>query len=120
MNPVTPRDRMTDREYASRTSAVLARIEAIVDRWLDDDVIDIDTHRTGGLLELEFPNGTKIVLNTQPPLQELWLAAPSGGRHFHCVEGRWIDTRDQQEFFKALSTSASEQAGQQLEFSATG
>ena len=38
-----------------RPRAVLARIEATVDRWLQDDVIDIDTQRTGGLLELGFP-----------------------------------------------------------------
>jgi hypothetical protein len=32
--------------------AALAQIELHVDRWLDDDVVDIDSHRTGGLLEL--------------------------------------------------------------------
>ena len=111
------REPMSDADYAARTSAVLAQVEATVDRWLDDDVIDIDTHRTGGLLELEFPGGTKIVLNTQPPLQELWLAAPSGGHHFRFVGGRWLDTRNQQDFFTTLSASASELAGQALEFS---
>ena len=110
------REPMSDADYAARTSAVLAQVEATVDRWLDDDVIDIDTHRTGGLLELEFPNRGKIVLNTQPPLQELWLAAPSGGRHFCFSGGRWRDTRDEQDFFSALSSSASELAGRALEF----
>jgi CyaY protein len=28
------------------------------------------------------PGGSKIVINTQPPLQEIWLAARSGGYHF--------------------------------------
>jgi iron donor protein CyaY len=70
---------------------VLASIEATVDRWLQDDVIDIDPQRTGGLLELSFPDGSKIVVNTQPPLQELWLAA--GGYHFRCEAGRWVDTK---------------------------
>lgn len=116
MTTATSRERMTDSDYASRTSAVLAHIEATVDRWLDDDVIDIDTHRTGGLLEMEFPNRSKIVVNTQPPLQELWLAAPSGGHHFHWIDGCWRDTRDQRDFFSALSSSASELAGQALEF----
>jgi len=117
MTPANAPERMTDAEYTSRTSSLLAHIEATVDRWLEEDVIDIDTHRTGGLLELEFPGGTKIVLNIQPPLQELWLAAPSGGHHFRFVGGRWLDTRNQQDFFTALSASASELAGQALEFS---
>ena len=59
---------LTDAQYHAKTSAVLASVEAAIDRWLQQDVIDIDTQRTGGLLELGFPNGTKIVLNTQPPL----------------------------------------------------
>ena len=59
-----------DSEYHAITSAILSRIEATVDQWLQDDVVDIDTHRTGGLLELSFPTGSKIVINTQPPLHE--------------------------------------------------
>jgi CyaY protein len=111
-------DTLSDSEYRDLTSAVLAGVEATVDQWLQDDVVDIDTHRTGGLLELSFPNGSKIVLNTQPPLHELWLAARSGGFHFRCVQGRWADTRDGREFFDALSACASEQAGRPLRFGA--
>ena len=114
-SPVTP---LSDAEYHARTSAVLACIESTIDRWLQDDVIDIDTHRTGGLLELAFPNGSRIVLNTQPPLQELWLAARSGGLHFRWTNGRWVDTREGREFFDALSACASEQAGKPLRFEA--
>ena len=44
---------LTDQEYRALSSAVLAGIEATVDRLLEDDVIDIDAHRTGGLLELD-------------------------------------------------------------------
>ena len=110
---------LTDSEYHQRTSALLANVEARVDGWLQDDVVDIDTHRTGGLLEMSFPNGSKIVLNTQPPLHELWLAARSGGFHYKFVDGAWRDTRDGREFFEALSACASEQAGQSLRFTAT-
>ncbi|WP_372527848.1 iron donor protein CyaY [Piscinibacter sp.] len=107
---------MTDSEYRAKTAAVLASIEAAVDRWLQDDVVDIDTQRTGGLLELSFPNGSKIVLNTQPPLHELWMAARSGGYHYKYVDGRWLDTREARDFFDALSACASEQAGVALKF----
>ncbi|MEY4754023.1 MAG: iron donor protein CyaY [Pseudomonadota bacterium] len=109
-------DPLSDAEYQRLAHAVLARIEATVDRWLDEDVIDIDTHRTGGLLELSFPDRSKIILNTQPPLQELWLAARAGGFHYRCSGGQWRDTRDGSEFFAALSAQASAQAGQPLRF----
>ena len=107
---------MTDLEYHDKASAVLASIEARVDGWLQDDVVDIDTHRTGGLLEMSFPNGSKIVLNTQPPLHEIWLAARSGGFHDKFVEGAWRDTRDGRELFEVLSACASEQAAKPLRF----
>lgn len=106
---------LTDAEYHAKTHAILAAVEVTVDGWLQSDLIDIDTHRTGGLLEMGFPNGSKIILNTQPPLQELWMAARSGGFHYKFADGRWVD-RDGREFFEALSACASEQAGQALAF----
>lgn len=107
---------LTDAEYHQRATAALAAIESQVDRWLDEDVIDIDSHRTGGLLELAFPDASKIIINTQPPLQELWLAARGGGFHFRCVNGQWLDTRDGGDFFERLSHHASTQAGRDLRF----
>jgi CyaY protein len=107
---------LTDNEYRELTSALLAAVEAAADRWLQEGVIDIDTQRTGGLLELTFPDGSKIVLNTQPPLHELWMAARSGGYHYKHVAGRWLDTRDGNEFFDALSACASHQSGRSLRF----
>ncbi len=110
---------LTDSQYHALTDAVFAHIEAKVDGWLQDDVIDIDIHRTGGLLELVFPDQSKIVVNTQPPLHELWLAARKGGYHYRHVDGRWRDTRDGGDFYAALSACASEQGGVSLSFEPT-
>jgi CyaY protein len=109
---------LTDAEYHRLTADLLGRIEASADRLLQDDVVDIDTQRTGGLLELTFPDRSKIVINTQPPLHEVWLAARGGGFHYRLVDGAWRDTRDGSEFFEALSRHASAQAGRPVAFSA--
>ncbi|MFO1272888.1 MAG: iron donor protein CyaY [Rubrivivax sp.] len=109
---------LTDAEYHRITGELLARIEATADRLLQDDVVDIDTQRTGGLLELAFPGGSKIVVNTQPPLHELWLASRAGGYHFRWDGAAWRDTKDGSEFFEALSRHASAQAGRPVSFSA--
>ena len=109
---------LSDTEYERLAGAVLTAIEATVDGWLQDDLIDIDPQRTGGLLELAFPNGSRIVVNTQPPLQEIWLAARNGGFHYRWVQGRWLDTKDGSEFFEVLSREASTQGGRPLRFSA--
>ncbi|HZF79418.1 MAG TPA: iron donor protein CyaY [Rubrivivax sp.] len=116
MSMALPASSLSDADYQRETSAVLSRIEAAADHWLQQDVIDIDTQRSGGLLELSFPDGSKIIINTQPPLQELWLAARAGGFHFRWVDGRWVDTRDGSELMDALSRHASAQAGTQLRF----
>lgn len=107
---------LSDTEYQRLTNAVLSSIETTVDRWLQDDVIDIDPQRTGGLLELAFPGGSKIIVNTQPPLHELWLATRGGGFHFRFEAGRWVDTKDGVEFFARLSDEASAQGGRVLRF----
>ena len=109
---------LTDAQYHRLAGDVLARIEATVDAWLQDDVIDIDSQRTGGLLELVFPDRSRIVVNTQPPLHEIWLASRAGGYHYRHQAGHWVDTRDGSEFFDVLSREASAQGGRALRFSA--
>ena len=109
-------EQLSDADYDSRARAALAAVEATVDRLLDEDVIDIDASRTGGLLELRFPDGGTIVINTQPPLHELWLAAQSGGHHFRAVGGRWIEGREGREFFELLSQCATLQGGRPIRF----
>ncbi len=106
---------LTDLEFHQTTARILAGIEAQLDQWLEDDVIDIDARRTGGLLEMQFPGGSTIVINTQPPLHELWLAARAGGYHFRHADGQWTE-RDGHEFFELLSQRASEQGGISLRF----
>lgn len=115
-----PAPALSDADYQALTRAVLGGIELQIDRWLQDDVVDIDAARTGGLLELSFPNGSKIVVNTQPPLQEVWLAAKSGGFHYRHADGQWRDTKTGEEFFATLSRCASEQSGKPLRFAAPG
>lgn len=109
---------LSDADYHAKAHALLASLEAQIDAWLEADVVDIDTHRTGGLLELALPGGSKIIINTQPPLQEIWLAARSGGYHFKWDGSAWVDTRESQEFLALLSRCASEQSGVALQFSA--
>ncbi len=108
---------LSDAQYDEAIRATLARIESTVDRWLDEDVVDIDTARSGGMLTLTLPNRSQLIVNAQPPLHELWLAARRGGFHFRLDErGQWRDTRSGEEFFALLSACASEQSKPGLVF----
>ncbi|AJK44834.1 MULTISPECIES: iron donor protein CyaY [Burkholderia] len=108
---------MSDTEYLTRAEAVLAAVERCVDEANEGD-LDIDLGRNGGVITLSFENGTKIIVNLQPPMKEVWIAAKSGGYHFRYLDGAWRDTRSGNEFFAALTQYATEQAGEPVTFSA--
>ena len=107
---------MTDLEYMDRAEALLGAIEARCDELNDSTDADIDNQRVGGMITLVFPDASQIVVNLQKPLQEVWLAARSGGYHYKYAAGAWRDTKSGEEFFERLSQSATEHAGMALVF----
>lgn len=107
---------MTDLEYLDRAEALLKAIEVQCDRINESTDADIDNQRVGGMITLQFPDGSQIVVNLQKPLQEVWLAARSGGYHFKWSDGAWHDTKSHEEFFSRLSISASEHGRMALAF----
>jgi CyaY protein len=109
---------MTDPEYMNRAEAALAAIERCCDRINDATEVDIDNQRVGGMITITFGNGSQLIINLQKPLQEIWLAARSGGYHYRHDGRAWVDTKTSEEFFSNLSREASLQAGQPLEFAA--
>jgi len=107
---------MTHPEYMDRAEALLRAVEASCDRINDETDVDIDSQRVGGMVTITFPNGSQIIVNLQPPLQEVWLAAKAGGFHYRHDGRAWMDTKGDGEFFAALSRTASQQAGRPLQF----
>ncbi len=106
---------MTDTEFLDLAETTLDAIEAAFDRLNDEDVLDVECTRSGNVLEIEFiDNGSKIIVNSQAPLQEMWVAARSGGFHYKRVGQEWRNTRDGSELFASLSTYASQQGGGQV------
>lgn len=99
---------MTDAEFESLADATLAALE----RALDAAPLDADVLAKGtGVLEVEFTDGTKLVINRHTAAREIWVAARSGGFHFRHAGGAWHDTRDGSELFAALSRLVSAQGG---------
>ena len=99
---------MDDKEFNALADAILARIEAA----LEASGADIDFElAAGGVLEIEFVDGSKIIVNRHGAAREIWVAARSGGYHFRPDGGRWLGTRDGEELLAALSRTVSEQAG---------
>jgi CyaY protein len=109
---------MTDPDYMDRAEAALAAIERGCDHINDATDADIDNQRVGGMITITFRNGSQLIINLQKPLQEIWLAARSGGYHYRHDGTSWVDTKTGAEFFAQLSREATAQAGLALSFSA--
>ena len=70
---------MTETEFNLTAGAVLQRLEAA----LESSVVDCDCEWKGdGVLEVEFEDGARMVINRHGVAREIWVAARSGGYHF--------------------------------------
>ena len=98
---------MNESEFNRLADAVLARIEA----GLEASDADLDFAMvSSGVLEIEFADGSKIIVNRHGAAKEMWVAAKSGGFHFRWDGAHWRDTRDSSELMAALSALISAQA----------
>jgi CyaY protein len=100
---------MNDAEFATLSGAALDRIEQRLEASGAD--LDFDL-AAGGVLEIEFSDGSQIIVNRHAVAQEIWVAAKSGGFHFRHDGDVWRDTRDGEELMVKLSRLATAQAGE--------
>lgn len=107
---------MTDSEFHTLVNTTLDAIEDACEAILQSTETDIDSARNGEVLTLTFENGSKIIINSQAPLQQMWLATRLGGYHYAWSGSAWINTRDGTELFSTLSQHASTQANTSLMF----
>lgn len=107
---------MTDLEFMNRAEDLLRAIEHSCDRINEAEDADVDNQRSGGMVTLTFPDRSQIIVNLQKPLQEIWMAARSGGYHYRFDGATWQDSKGAGEFFECLSRSASAQSGLALRF----
>lgn len=99
---------MTEEQFLDECDRMLR----VIEDGLDAADIDYDAERSGQVLTLEFGDGSKIIVNGNAPVKEMWIAARSGGFHFRKINERWTDTRHGDEFFAALSRLVSQQCGE--------
>jgi CyaY protein len=102
---------MTESEYTLLADATLRKLEQAIEHAEGDFDYEFSA---GGILEIEFANDSVIVVNKQAAVQEIWVAAKSGGFHFRWDGDVWRDTRSNEELFSALSRFASEQSGEKV------
>lgn len=99
---------MTESEFEIVADAALGALE----RAFEASALDADIQTKGsGVLEIEFADGSRMVINRHGAARQIWVAARSGGFHFRYDGAAWRDTRNATELFAAVSKLASEQSG---------
>jgi CyaY protein len=106
---------MNESEFETLASAALTALESAFEANAPD--ADVQT-KGAGVLEIEFADGSKMIINRHGAAREIWVAAKSGGFHFRHDGKAWRDTRDGSELFAAVSRLASQQGGTPVVLSA--
>ncbi len=88
-----------------------------IEESLDGCGADIDYETVGGILTLTFEDSSKIIINRQTPMRQVWVAARSGGFHFNydAARNRWVNAGDGVDLLAALSGYCSQQAGEEVQ-----
>lgn len=103
---------MTESGFKEAADAVFHRIE----QTIDASGADIDYDNNGTILEMEFKDGSKVIVNRHVPNREIWLAAKSGGFHYTLKDGIWLSQRDGSELFAKLAELVQAGSGEKLVF----
>ncbi|GMR08139.1 MAG: iron donor protein CyaY [Gammaproteobacteria bacterium] len=100
---------MNESEFNQLVDATLLAIEEAI----DDSNSDIDYENSSGILTLEFDDGSKIIINRQTALLQLWVAAKSGGFHmdYNEADSLWQRADNGEPLDTLLNRLCSEQAG---------
>lgn len=102
---------MNNSEYQQKIEQTLLVIEEAIEDMLQETDMDLDYESAGGILTIDLGAGGKLILNQQEPLQQLWLAAKSGGYHLDWKDGEWYTDRENESLHDLFNRVFTEQTG---------
>lgn len=104
---------MSEANYSEIVDALMLSVEESI----DDSGADLDYENSGGMLTITCENnGSQVILSRQPAVQEVWLAAKSGGFHFRLEGNTWVNTQTGEPLAAMLGAALTEQCGESVTF----
>lgn len=113
---------MNEAEFETTYRETLLAIEDVFEHAIEDDA-DLDYETINDILNVEFDDGSAVIVTKQGATQQLWVAAVSGGFHFEYSRneaneaGQWLSTIDQQSLADKLYKICQLQGKIDLDFS---
>ena len=102
---------MDESQFDQSVDDTLLAIEDALENAIDEQDLDIDYETSGGILTITFADGSKIIINRQAPLRQLWIAAKCGGYHLNWQDDGWVEEHSQSDLWPLLSRFCSNQSG---------
>lgn len=83
---------MDELEFERRAADAWKRV---LDLFDDVDPEDADVEQAGDVIRIDFRGGQRVVLNTQRPARQIWLAGGAHAWHFSydAAHDRWFDDK---------------------------
>jgi len=102
---------LTEREFERVADESLVALEGAL-----TDLDGLEASLQMGILTLEFPDGTRYVVNSHRAARQIWMAAELRAWHFDYDAGtrRWVASRDGDELWAALAGVTSRKLGRPI------
>lgn len=86
----------------------------VIDLYQEVDPDDADVEFSGDVIRIDLRDGGRIVLNTQRPARQIWLAGGQSAWHFSHDGVRWLDDKGRGELFEILCRMTRDATGVEL------
>ena len=98
-----------ERRAAQALDSLFEQIEDQLGDWLDVEM-------SGGILQIELPDGGAYVVNKHAPNREIWVSSPtSGAWHFAERDAGWRSTRGTEELTALLASELAAASGRAVQ-----
>ena len=109
---------MSNNDYLDFYRQTLNDIEDVVETAITEQDAEVDYESGNDMLTLTFSDGSVAIISRQSAVEQLWLAARSGGFHFdYDRDGAdWVCTMNGRNLADMLEDVCREQGGLTLHF----
>lgn len=109
---------LSETDYQRLALSELTQLMAALDDYADE----LDVELSGDVLEIELSDDSRVIINTQRPARQIWMAADRNAWHFGYSKsgGQWWDSRSSSELWGTLSATLTRKLGREIVLSRGG
>ena len=98
---------VSEREFEQTADRTLTALQAA----LDELALDCEVELSMGILSIEFPDGTKYVINSHRAAKQIWMAAEREAWHFDPKPSGWLASKSGDELVSTLARVLGKKTG---------